>query len=471
MENEVVSAVQAMKDSPFGLTGLKIEFEAVFFRESCSDVCLSEDCHDGELCEKCEGDTNFRCPDCDGDEEIRCADCRGTGQRRRLADRIMVNHGLCNGTGRLSCPNLLCDEGRVDCDVCDDGHMRCNNHLRVRDMQSFNDYVLSKLVPLGLAEASENGYCPNGHWLARHFKPIGALAFSKFYVDMSVDTEWTMTLKVDDPRVVLKLPEIIGVFTSIGTLLGRGTSSRGAGLHIALLNSPNAYYPTSNGQLNYFNNFKKSMSLLMPAIFFMGSSTEKSRPLRYRVPVVRTSDNGKYNAINYTGGALEFRVFETCYERPEAIYEYLITMANCMRFWTARFTPTGLRKIITRCKFGSDENESLERFFKKEKHVKLLNAGLLLLKPKSMTVTQLKELRKFTVTEATIKRKSSEYVEDIERQYAEYAHRQSLIPRAYKANFRVIDKTEFMRHKTDELNRILSYEGDIALAEPAETEA
>ncbi len=462
---EAIDAVNSMKRGPFRLTGLKIEFEAVFFRERSSSTCTGDTCTSRECPNGCwyDDDYDTRRYDCTGEGcrngTVTCTPCRGTGRRKQLSTGDMVNHLACGGRGWIQC-NVCEGEATLPCD-CNDGSLSCEHiHIEPNNMRSFNDYVLKQLVPLGLAE---EGRYIHGTVLADKYCPTGALKYSKFYVDHSVDTEWTMTLSLEDASVIQHLPEIIRIFTSIGEKLGNGTSSRGAGFHMALLNSEGAVYPTSNGQMDHFNNFRKSMSLLMPALFFMGSSTEKSRPLRYRQPVVRTSSDGKYNAINYTGGALEFRVFETCYERPEAVFEYIITMARCMKFWTPTFTPSGLRKVITRCKFGTEENESLERFYKKEKHVRLLDEGLKILKPRSMTVTELKAYRKFNVTVASIKRKQAEYAEDIELRYREYRDR---VSRLWSVGEAEILPLEVFREVSAKMGKnTLDYEGDVTLSE------
>lgn len=428
MEHEVLDAVQRLKTSEFGVTGIKIELEAVFGRDNYRNYCsIDSDCRGVEAqdCDYCDNDRRVNCDDCDGTAMVDCSDCSGRGQRRQLSTGNMVTHRACSGTGQVDCESCA-GTGEVECDECETPEATCAGiHLNGGTMATFNDYFLSKLVPLGLAEESDVGFSHRGNTYARKHRPIGALKYSRFYVDHSVDTECTFTLSVEeDPSVVLKLPEIVRAFTSIADIIGNGIDVRGAGMHMALLNSRGAVYPYEHFDEQRFRNFQKSMHLLMPALYFLGSVDETSRGLHYRQPYVNSPGHGsKYWAVNYAGGALEYRIFETCYQRPEAILDNIVVIANCMRHWTSEYTPHGLSRITRSTRFGVDNSNRLDRFYRNRQHFELLFAGLEHLKPTYYTAEQLCEMRQFKITPSKLDEFMKESDTEIDRQYEEYCER------------------------------------------------
>lgn len=287
-----------------------------------------------------------------------------------------------------------------------------------------HDYLLEKLEPLGLAKRG-------GGARSDRFVEDGALKYSKFYNDQSVDSEWTFTISLEDPETVFHLPKMVEAFKQLGEAINGSFDVTGAGMHIALLDDencvydPNTYRGDSIAKEHRFHNFRRSMNLLMPALFFLGSSNENSRGLRYRQPQVNlnTHQGTKYWAVNYGYGALEFRLFETCYHSPEMILDDIVVIANCMKFWGDQYIPSGLAKIVDKCQFGVDNNNSLERFYVKAEHLDLLNEGLKKIKPSYLTITELKAQRKFKKTKREINNREREARKEAKKLYKSYVKR------------------------------------------------
>jgi len=278
------------------------------------------------------------------------------------------------------------------------------------------DYMMENLELLGLTDG---------------FNWCGALKYAQFYNDGSVDSEFTFTLSLKDPKTVFLLPRIIEVWNDLCNECGDGNSQMvaGAGMHMALMNDPKCYYPgrISEADSKRFVNFKKSMTLMLPALYFLATHNHISRRLSCRMPIIKTSNaehgSDKHNAITYKGGALEFRVFDTCYDQPMAILDNIVVMANSMKYWTNRYKDPGLSKIADHIRFGHDGSRELERFYCTVAQIDLLNAGLELLKPSYKTITQLKAERNFTVDRHKIANAEREIVETARLEYGEYEER------------------------------------------------
>jgi hypothetical protein len=263
------------------------------------------DCSDGTIyCEDCNGNGERSCDECTEEGYNICTNCEDgwtedeNGAEVRCVDECddgTFNCEECDSEGMVTCDT--CSEGRIDCDNC-----RSTGQTPAWGYDSVcHDYILEKLVPLGLAKPIEEG---ERYDHSNKFKPTGALVFSKFYNDMSVDSEWTFTLGVNEPEAMMLLPRMLEIFKELGEAIGGQFDTAGAGMHMAFLHGENALYPvpvpSGHAQHTRYGNFKKSMSLLMPALFFLGSSSEISRPLRFRQPGVISSreGGGKYWAVN-----------------------------------------------------------------------------------------------------------------------------------------------------------------------------
>jgi predicted transcriptional regulator len=264
-----------------------------------------------------------------------------------------------------------------------------------------------------------------GKWV-----PKSPLVFSMVYSDGG-DTEWTFTLLVKDAQKALLLPKFIEAFNALAAAVREAGGYNeinidGAGMHMALLNSPNGEYewsPSSTDADRRFPNFRKSMQLLIPALYFLGASDGHTRSMNPRTPQIDKND--KYSAIYYQGGALEFRVFDTCYNRPEQILDNLVVMCNSLKYWSTEYKRNNLNKVTRQVRFGVDKSgdHSLARLYQTFEHIELLNNGLKLLKPSYLSISELKKQREFTVSKRTVKKVMSELYKNAEVQYQEYERR------------------------------------------------
>jgi hypothetical protein len=446
-KREAVASVTEMSKPHFGLKGIKFEFEAKFGRfERGGDLC--DYCEQGSnLCGCCEGDGSHYCDDCESTGDVPCTHCDGEGYHRDddnpEADRNECSY--CDGTGRETCENCAGDgryecgdcegEGREVCSECDGdwgGQEGIENPFV--DEVYCHDWILERLAEHGLAERSDEGYRPEQHRepIARQWKPKYPITYSKVYRDGTVDTEWTITLLLDDPKNVLIAPKLIEVWNALGEeinrICGTETDVSNAGMHIALLQGNGAVYPARTEQKHFkrFENFQKSMILLMPALYFLGSTNEHSRALSYRAPKISCPEMGigeKYSAIHYRSASLEFRVFDTCYETPDAVLDNVVVMANCLKYWRKNYRRNYLDKITTRIAFGKDNGNELKRFYITSEHIDLLNRGLKLIKPSYYTISEVKKQRKFTVTKRQTNNVLAEVKKQAEIEYKEYEKR------------------------------------------------
>lgn len=367
-EEEVVRQVKLGKAGQFGLTGIKVELEAFFGRRQTSRVY-----------------------------DIPCKKCNGNDG--------WIIHTACDGNGCHECSGQ--------------GGKQCSGCYMKREEWNSDDYcqqwIMKELAKIGLATKKRD----SGLYEAKQ-----PLVYGRFYTDASVDAEFTFTINLNKPENIFLLPKVIDIWKRMGEAIGRGCDVRNAGMHIALLRNKKCYYPDSTDftaeEAQCYHNFEKSMRLLMPALFFLGSSNVHSRGLRFREPKTSTS---KYSAIHLYGNALEFRVFETCYDTPDAILDNFVVMRNCLRFWSYNYRNPKLEKITPSIKFGNDDNERIDRFYTTVKHLDLLSAGLVKIKPAYYTLKQLKEQRKFKVNKKEINKQVEKARKDAEIAYAEYDQR------------------------------------------------
>jgi len=300
-------------------------------------------------------------------------------------------------------------------------------------------YLMERLAELGLAEERDEDnwleferhsveYCSNWH-------PRGDMTFAMFYNDGSVDSEFTFTLMLNNSENILLLPKIIDIWNDFCTEAGDSQDVSGAGMHTAFLHSRDGSYPTQDRtgeNENKFVNFKKSMGLLLPALYFLGASRQESRGMEYRNPSIGVETHR--SAVDWRGGALEFRVFDTCYDNPAQIFDNIIVMANCMKFWSSKFVPSGMDKICSSVKFGRDNGRDLDRFYTTTTHIDLLNAGLNKLKPEYLTIKQIKAQRGFKKTKRLINTEEARLTKQVTTEYGEYADRYEWQIKAKKAD-------------------------------------
>lgn len=385
-EKILVEAVKAAKDGEFGLTGVKVEFEAKFGRERMPKVRQLHNCTNGRG-----GGTEIHAS-CGG---IGCDDCNRRGWN--------MCEG-CEGSGRITNPDIT-------------------DWL---DMRLIHDKILEKIEPLGLAQRIPENIEADARSDGHRWQPKAPLVWSHVLNDGTVDTEQTLTLSVEgngNEKNVLFLPKLMEAFYSLKDEIGLPVDVSNAGMHISLLNNEGARYPSTptGADMTRFRNFKKSMILLMPALYFLASSNEKSRDLGYREP--KCESTHKYSAVSYRGGALEFRVFETCYETPEVILDDVMVALNCLKFWTKKYTRNHLDKITSEVRFGKRAGTELSRFYVSNEHIDLLNRGLRIIKPSWYSITELKKQRNFTLTKRDTKNLTQEAQTEAERQYKVYQER------------------------------------------------
>lgn len=272
--------------------------------------------------------------------------------------------------------------------------------------------------------------CEDWIWSKLTDKDKQCIVFKQFYNDHSVDSELTFTISLKDPQAVFILPKIVKIFTELADEMNCEIDVRGAGMHMALLQTKDAHYPSRPKVENSvrFQNFRKSMTMLLPALFFLGTANEKTRALRYRLPMI--SGNSKYCAIAYRGGALEYRVFDTCYDAPDHILDNVIVMANTIGFWSAIYKP--VKVPVHHARFGTERGYTdLKYLYVTNDHLKLLNTGLDLLAPKYKTVSESKLQRKFDIDEKQIDEQEKERLKTVELDYREYEERYEFLQRYY----------------------------------------
>lgn len=409
----IIDAVNKLKNGEFKATAIKVELEAQLDRGRDNENC--EYCDEGRVyCDDC-SDGRYSCSDCDesgvvensSGEEVECERCEGYGR---------LDCERCDGEGSYTC-------GECEGDWEGESNSYGSNH-------KCHDFILERLVPLGLAEETPSD---EYYEYASKYRPKFPLVFSKFYNDGSVDSEHTFTLMLDNPENIFLLPKILEVFTLLHEEINgdRPMEVQGAGMHIALLNSENGYYEKRtefasrfSPHLDAFMNYRRSMQMLLPALFFLGSSNETSRRLNFRTPRVERGDegNGKYHAVNFAYGALEFRLFETCYDNPEAILDMVCVISNSMKYWRKKYIPFRM-KGISRVYFGNDKDRTLKRFYMHRETLQVLNGGLRILKPSYYTVREVKQQRNFHTTVATIESSVKKQQKEVELEYKEYEQR------------------------------------------------
>lgn len=331
---ELREAIKFIKSCEYKGTAIKVELEAQLNREDS----------DSGYCESCDGDGYDYCQNCNDGE---------------LYNEVTEQYDTCEECGG-------------------DYHTTCGDCGGSGEHHSGSNY-------------GDTDDCKR--FILQHVsdKARKALIFSIFYYDGSVDSEFTFTLPIDKAPLVV---EFVKAFKMLADEIGNGLETSGAGMHMAILNSSNGTYPRGNA-LNdtCLSNFKKTMTPLIPALYFLASPDWRSRGVGYRNPEVGL---GKGSAINYVNGCFEYRVFETCYQRPEAILDNIIVIAKTLRFYSKKQVKLPPAKVGT-IGFGC-EGEGIERFYYSVKHIQALRYGVAILKPDYKTYATLKKERNFKLT-------------------------------------------------------------------------
>lgn len=322
---------------------------------------------------------------------VPCISCRGRGYRF-CRD---CSNGYVDGTRKLTCKTCR-GWFRIPCKFCKElGHKKTKV---MNDFQCY-DFILKNVS-------------------ARARK---ALIYSLFYYDGSVGSEFTFTLPL--PKAVYAV-EFVKAFKLLSEHIGGGLDTDGAGMHLAILNDPDGNYPSGNETYPaYVNNFAKAMTHFLPTLYFLGSASFRSRGLGFRGPQISTGKGSAINCQAGGSGAFEYRFFETCYERPEAVLDDLCVIAKTLKFYSDK--PAKLPFFGKIGDLGIRDGLGVHRFYFTEKHLKALDEGLEYLKPDHKTVAQLKRERNFTVTYERLKKRDDKFDLKTEQEWAGYKLRSS----------------------------------------------
>jgi hypothetical protein len=333
---------------------------------------------------KAEFEVNYDRPQTD--EE--CGYCEGSGT---------VDHYDCDGAG---CDN--CNDGRVECEDC-----YGNGYYENDDWGSSNRECLDFIL---------------GH-VTRACRD--ATVFSRFGYDGSVDSELMVTVPLSWAGIGY-LVEYSNAMVELGKNSGWDFDVKGAGLHLTILRSNNGYYPSNKHPIDNvkWENFKENMTKLMPALLFLASPDHKSRSIStYRRLEVGNGTHGSAIDIASHGQAdcFEWRVFETCYNRPEALYDYICTIAKGLEFYSDDPRPVSYRTKVGELEFRDSSAEyGLHKYFQTAKHLQILDEGLKYLKPDHRTRKELYRMRNFTNTRDIEKKKLTRMTWRVEEEYERY---------------------------------------------------
>lgn len=414
LEESVKGAIEAIRNGYYKGTFLKMELEAQLNRGDYED----------------EGDDE--CGNCDGEGLVNCEMTHAIvyddeGNPRQLPWGGDQREDSC----------VECSDGQVACSYCEGSGYR----------RSDND------------DEWNNGNCHN--FIINHVSQAckNATIYSGFVYDGSVDSEFKFTVPLTWEGLGFAI-EYIRAFKALARQIGNGLDVQGAGMHITILRSEDGSYPHRNGRIETvpFENFKQNMTKLMPALFLLASEDNKSRGMSYRRPGVQITSHGHAIAGAGSGetGALEWRVFETCYRRPRMLFDFICVIAKGLSYYAPAVEPVKFRSKIGKLEFLDSDSQGLHRYFHTEKHLVALKQGLKYLLPDHRTESEVLRLRNFKVTPQALKRRDSKIIQRLEANWLEYrkvrkAEETSYIER-YEREYRSLGMPD------DELQTVLERE-------------
>lgn len=383
MKASLKKTLASIKQS--GMSHIKFELEAQLGRQRHSIV--------------------WKCDDCEGRRVNPCNNCNGTG--------IYEGRGLQQSR---ECPPCV-GSGGAPCSTCRGIGHRGN----FADLDTCRAYILNEIAIQVYGKSLKQ--------LADERKTLGAnvnsgikggtalpfIEYVKFYYDGSVDSEMTITIPIEEGEKALA---ILQAFKKFADLSSNGSvDTRGAGMHIAVLpEGCNGRYP-SETRLNRegLQNFTTEVTKLLPALYFVGTAGHRSRSMQFRSPQI--SDHHKYSAVYTLGGRVfEFRVFETCYDRPEAVYEYMQVIANALKFYA---DPTRKVKALGK-KFGFPSSTEIAHYYSTTEQLRILNATVKYLKPEDKTFKAMKQERGLRYTVKTLETREKSRLAQLKNDYAVY---------------------------------------------------
>lgn len=348
-----------------GFSHIKVELEAQLQRNSDNDE--SE-------CYECDGRGYQDCSECYGDGALCTTETIGQNERE-----VWEECADCAG------------DGTETCSYCDgEGETRGEGS---HSDSSCEDYILGQIS----SEARQ------------------ALTYGRFYDDGSVDSEYTFTVPVEKAEYIV---EYIRAFKDLAlNYIGNGFDVSGAGMHVSVIPAEsNGSYPSYyRMDAEKMENFKTEVTKLLPALFFVASAGTQSRDLEYRSPCI--ARDSKYSAI-YTHGdtCLEYRLFETCYDRPEAIFEYMEVIAKTLEYMDVTKKVPALNMDFIFEEYG----DRLSRFYDTPEQLRVLQRTLKYVKPEGKSMKKMKEERGITHTIGSLsvnaKRRVQRLREDYEQQ-------------------------------------------------------
>jgi len=384
MKAAIQKAITTAKDAGFGY--IKVELEGQIYRSG-----------------------NWHCNSCTGRARISCNPCNGRGvveiEHRNRAPQYK-DCASCRGVGASKCN---------DCS----GRGALGTFTDVNDCGKF----MKAFVPKEVAERQ---------------------IYGRFYRDGSVDSEYTMTIKIED------IEDMIHWIEAFKALARQGSSSktidvRGAGMHISLIpTATNGAYP-SRHRLNSagMENFTSEMSKLLPALYFVATPNNRSRSMQYRNP--RISSDNKYSAIyTHNNTCIEFRVFETCYEKPEVIFDYFQVCVNSLKFYT---NPNLKVKSLGKS-FGFNDTRQVAEYFETPEQLKILNATVKHLKPVDKTYKKLKSDRGVYVTIKSLQDQQKIKMSSLRNEY-----------NIYKNHYDEVDKRPLSDIEKASIDSLMAYDG------------
>lgn len=386
----VKSTVEAIKDAGFGY--IKVELEAQLRRPY-------ED-NDGEYvtCSDCDGDGHHQCEECDGEGYNEVELTRPDGSQSDITEEITCDD--CYGDGHIDCN---------ECDGSGEVYEEYGSEGDFGNVEQCQEFILDNISK----EAKD------------------ALIYGRFYNDGSVDSEYTFTIPVEKVNL---LPEFVDSFNKLAEAVGNGMDVDGAGMHIAVLpHESNGRYPVPSSfemPSDKLQNFTTEVTKLLPALFLAATSGNFTRALNYRNPKI---ESDKYSAIHIVNRrALEYRLFETCYQRPEAIFEYLATIARTLEYYK---DPS--KKVEVQGKeYVFYDREGIKGFTSTPDQVRIIKKQLKMVIGKGVT---LKSFAKARELDLSVQSRNKDYSKKLSRTrklykeaVADFKHRVSVPPTEYE---------------------------------------
>ena len=162
---------------------------------------------------------------------------------------------------------------------------------------------------------------------------------------------------------------------------------------------------------------------MLPALFIAATSGNFTRALNYRNPKI---ERDKYSAIHVVSGrCLEYRLFETCYQRPEAVFEFLETISRTLEYYK---DPS--KKVEVQGKeFVFYDREGLRGFTSTPDQVRIIKKQLKMVIGKNVTLKSFAQARELDLSVQTRNKDFAKRLSRTRKMYkealADFQHRVS----------------------------------------------